>query len=50
MPEDYVFEAADGDGAPAPVRLSYLFSSGKDTLVIYSMMFPRNPSDPWGGA
>jgi predicted dithiol-disulfide oxidoreductase (DUF899 family) len=27
------------------VRLSELFSPGLDTLVIYSMMFPRDPGD-----
>ena len=51
VPDDYVFEqAADGGGA---VRLSELFAPGKDTLVIYSFMFPRWPGDtrpgPAGG-
>jgi predicted dithiol-disulfide oxidoreductase (DUF899 family) len=42
VPEDYVFqEAADGGGE---VRFSQLFAPGKDTLVIYSFMFPR-----WSG-
>jgi predicted dithiol-disulfide oxidoreductase (DUF899 family) len=27
------------------VRLSELFTPGKDSLVIYSMMFPRDPGD-----
>jgi len=40
VPEDYVFQGADGD-----VRLSELFSPGYDTLVIYSYMFPRDPGD-----
>jgi predicted dithiol-disulfide oxidoreductase (DUF899 family) len=49
--EDYVFEeAADGGGA---VKLSQLFAPGKDTLVIYSFMFPRWSGDtrpgPAGG-
>jgi predicted dithiol-disulfide oxidoreductase (DUF899 family) len=40
--EDYRFEhAAGGDG---DVRFSELFAPGKDTLVIYSFMFPR-----WSG-
>jgi predicted dithiol-disulfide oxidoreductase (DUF899 family) len=43
--EDYVFEGARVDGAPAAVRLSELFSSGKRSLVIYSFMFPRDPND-----
>ncbi len=43
VPEDYVFEAAtDGDGA---VSFSELFAPGKDTLVIYSFMFPRYSGD-----
>ena len=38
VPEDYVFEsAADG----CQVRFSELFAPGKDSLVIYNMMFPR---------
>src|SRR5260370_1290426 len=42
VPDDYVFEeAADGGGE---VRFSELFAPGKDTLVIYSFMFPR-----WSG-
>jgi predicted dithiol-disulfide oxidoreductase (DUF899 family) len=40
-------------GSPAPVRLSELFAPGKDSLVIYSMMFPRAADDrspgPLGG-
>ena len=41
VPGDYVFEeAADG----REVRLSELLAPGKDTLVVYSFMFPR-----WSG-
>jgi predicted dithiol-disulfide oxidoreductase (DUF899 family) len=43
--EDYVFEAADVDGAPTSVKLSELFEPGKDSLVIYNFMFPRDPGD-----
>ncbi len=43
--EDYRFQAAGPDGAPAEVRLSELFEAGKDSLVIYSFMFPRDPGD-----
>ena len=39
--EDYVFRGRGGVG----VRLAELFGSGKDSLVIYSMMFPRDPAD-----
>jgi predicted dithiol-disulfide oxidoreductase (DUF899 family) len=41
VPEDYVFQGFGADGAPADVRLSELFAPGKDSLAIYSMMFPR---------
>lgn len=41
VPEDYGFaEAAGGE-----VRLSELFELGRDTLVVYSFMFPRDPRD-----
>jgi predicted dithiol-disulfide oxidoreductase (DUF899 family) len=45
VPEDYVFEGRGAGGAPTEVRLSELFAPGKDSLVIYSMMFPRDPGD-----
>ena len=40
VPEDYVFAGAGGD-----IRLSELFAPGRDSLVIYSFMFPRDPGD-----
>ena len=45
IPEDYVFQGAGTDGALTDVRLSELFASGKDSLVIYNFMFPRDPGD-----
>jgi predicted dithiol-disulfide oxidoreductase (DUF899 family) len=45
VPEDYVFQGADAPGVATEVRLSELFAPGKDSLVIYSMMFPRDPGD-----
>jgi predicted dithiol-disulfide oxidoreductase (DUF899 family) len=45
LPQDYVFQGAGADGSPADVRLSELFVPGKDSLVIYSMMFPRDRGD-----
>ena len=45
LPQDYVFQGLRPDGAPGDVRLSELFAAGKDSLVIYSMMFPRHPGD-----
>ena len=41
VPEDYLFEEAAGGGE---VRFSELLAPDKDTLVIYSFMFPR-----WSG-
>jgi predicted dithiol-disulfide oxidoreductase (DUF899 family) len=43
--EDYAFQGAGPDGRPTQVRLSQLFAPGKDSLVIYSMMFPRYSGD-----
>jgi predicted dithiol-disulfide oxidoreductase (DUF899 family) len=45
VPEDYVFQGAAADGTPTDVRLSELFEPGRDSLVIYSFMFPRDPED-----
>jgi predicted dithiol-disulfide oxidoreductase (DUF899 family) len=42
VPEDYVFHGA---GARREVRLSEPFAPGKDSLVVYSFMFPRDPVD-----
>ena len=53
VPEDYVFVGAGDGGAATDVRLSELFAPGKDSLVLYSYMFPRHPADdrpgPVGG-
>jgi predicted dithiol-disulfide oxidoreductase (DUF899 family) len=46
---DYVFRGAGPGGAPTDVRLSELFEPGKNSLVIYSFMFPRDPGDPTPG-
>jgi len=45
LQQDYAFQAQVPGGKPAPVRLSELFAPGKDSLVIYSMMFPRAADD-----
>src|SRR5215207_3110889 len=49
VPEDYVFRGIGADGAPTDVRLSELFAPGRDSLAIYSMMFPRDPRDEGPG-
>jgi predicted dithiol-disulfide oxidoreductase (DUF899 family) len=45
VPEDYVFEGRHADGSIGAIRLSNLFEPGRDSLAIYSFMFPRSPSD-----
>jgi predicted dithiol-disulfide oxidoreductase (DUF899 family) len=45
VPQDYVFQAEGPGGGTAEVRLSELFAPGKDSLLIYSMMFPRACDD-----
>jgi predicted dithiol-disulfide oxidoreductase (DUF899 family) len=45
VPRDYVFQGTGADGAPIDVRLSELFAPGKDSLVIYNFMFPRDADD-----
>src|SRR5205807_352777 len=42
VPDDYRFEEVADSGRE--VRFSELFEAGKDTLVVYSFMFPR-----WSG-
>jgi predicted dithiol-disulfide oxidoreductase (DUF899 family) len=49
VPQDYVFQGAGPDGTPVDVRLSELFAPGKDSLLIYSFMFPRDPGDQTPG-
>jgi predicted dithiol-disulfide oxidoreductase (DUF899 family) len=46
---DYVFQGEGPSGGVVEVRLSELFSPGKDSLVIYSFMFPRDPGDDTPG-
>ena len=45
VPQDYIFQAQGPGSGLAEVRLSELFAPGKDTLLIYSMMFPRASDD-----
>ena len=45
VPTDYVFQGVGSDGTPTDVKLSELFAPGKDSLVLYSFMFPRDPGD-----
>jgi predicted dithiol-disulfide oxidoreductase (DUF899 family) len=53
VPTDYIFQGAGADGSPTDVRLSELFAPGRDSLVIYNFMFPRDQRDdrpvPAGG-
>ena len=43
--EDYVFNGLDDKNKPTKLKLSELFSPGKDSLAVYSFMFPRHPED-----
>ena len=45
VPRDYMFDGLDAAGKPATIRLSELFAPGKDSLILYNMMFPRHPQD-----
>jgi predicted dithiol-disulfide oxidoreductase (DUF899 family) len=45
LPEDYVFDGLDDDGEPKQVKFSELFEAGRDTLIVYNMMFPRHKGD-----
>src|SRR5919202_4692167 len=45
VPQDYVFHGLGPDGRPTDLRLSQLFSPGRDALVLYSFMFPRDAGD-----
>ncbi len=47
--EDYVFEGSGLDSKPTRVRLSELFSSGKDTLAVYSFMYGPERERPCPG-
>ena len=49
VPQDYVFHGQGPDGGVAEVRLSELFGPDRDSLVIYSMMFPRDSEDDRSG-
>jgi predicted dithiol-disulfide oxidoreductase (DUF899 family) len=53
VPQDYIFQAQGPRDGTAEVRLSELFAPGKDSLLIYNMMFPRASDDdspgPRGG-
>jgi predicted dithiol-disulfide oxidoreductase (DUF899 family) len=45
VPNDYVFQGAGAGGEITDVRMSELFEPGKDSLVVYSFMFPRSAED-----
>jgi len=49
VPEDYVFQTAAADGGVRDIRMSELVSGGKNTLLIYNFMFPRDPGDDRAG-
>ena len=46
VPQDYVFEGVDPLMGVRSVRLSELFASGKDTLILYSFMYGPAMAQP----
>lgn len=43
MKEDYIFEEIDANGKVKETKFSELFNNGKDTLLVYSLMYaPKN--------
>jgi len=46
LKEDYMFKNIDSSGKVRRVRLSELFSSGKNSLIVYSFMYGPNTKDP----
>jgi predicted dithiol-disulfide oxidoreductase (DUF899 family) len=45
VPHDYVFQQVGKSGTSRDVKLSELFARDKDTLAVYSFMFPRSLDD-----
>ncbi len=43
--QDYEFDGLGAEGRPATIKLSELFAPGKDSLILYNMMFPRHPQE-----
>ena len=46
IPEDYVFDEVAANGDVRQVRMSELFTPGKETLIIYSYMFGPKMATP----
>jgi predicted dithiol-disulfide oxidoreductase (DUF899 family) len=46
VPEDYVFDEIDVDGRVTQVKLSELFTPGKDSLFLYGYMFGPDYEQP----
>ena len=45
IPQDYEFDTMEAGDRPTKVKLSELFAPGKDSLIVYNMMFPRHKND-----
>src|SRR5262249_54897882 len=45
VPRDYVFDGEGPGGAQVNVKFSQLFAPGRNSLVVYNMMFPRHKND-----
>ena len=45
VPQNYIFEGQAPGGVPESLTPAELFESGKDTLFISNIMFPRAPDE-----
>jgi len=45
IPQDYTFDAIGPDGEAREVKLSELLGEGRNSLIVYNMMFPRHRND-----
>lgn len=49
LKEDYIFQRAGEEGKPTPIKLSELFTGGKNSLAIYSFMYGPERERPCPG-
>src|SRR3982751_5308337 len=45
LKKDYLFDEVGESGTVTRTKMSELFAPGKNSLVIYNFMFPRDPHD-----
>ncbi|MEJ3654029.1 DUF899 family protein [Actinomycetes bacterium KLBMP 9759] len=49
VPQDYIFQQMGSDAATCDVTMSELFTTGRDSLVIYSFMYGPDRDEPCPG-